>query len=145
MGKDGTEMRVRSWTWRRHISRASGNEMLSVTYYGALSDPPITEYLAVLNKGYAGQKANNLLMLLARLSGAVQFVDTDANWLDSVSRAMNQARPPEIIEYKKDGKFFTLMKRKYDHATQEANFTDSVRGSDAGKATTSLSQLRLLS
>jgi DNA repair protein RadD len=145
MGKDGTEMRVRSWTWRRHISRASGNEMLSVTYYGALSDPPITEYLAVLNQGYAGQKANNLLMLLARLSGAMQFVDSDANWLDSVSRAMNQARPPEIIEYKKDGKFFTLMKRKYDHATQEASFADSVRKQDAGAPSTSLSQLRLLS
>jgi DNA repair protein RadD len=144
MGKDGTEMRVRSWTWRRHISRASGNEMLSVTYYGALSDPPITEYLAVLNQGYAGQKANNLLMLLARLSGAMQIVDSDANWLDSVSRAMNQARPPEIIEYKKDGKFFTLMKRKYDHATQEADFADSVRGQDAGAPSTSLSQLRLL-
>jgi DNA repair protein RadD len=121
--------------------------MLSVTYYGALSDPPITEYLAVLNQGYAGQKANNLLMLLARLSGAPidNGFDVTLNWLDSVSRAMNQARPPEIIEYKKDGKFFTLMKRKYDHATQEADITDSVRGQDAGTPSTSLSQLRLLS
>lgn len=146
MGQEGTEMRVSSWTWRRHISRASGNEMLSVTYYGALSDPPVAEYLAVLNQGYAGEKANNLLMLLARLSGApLDALDDKINWLDQVSGIMNQAKPPATIEYKKDGKFFNIIKRNFDHATHEANFTDSVRGSDAGTTTASLSQLRLLS
>jgi DNA repair protein RadD len=147
MGEEGTEMRVRSWTWRRHVSRASGNEMLSVTYYGALSDPPVAEYLAVLNQGYAGQKANNLLMLLARLSGAPidNGFDVTLNWLDSVSLAMNQSQPPATIEYKKDGKFFNIIKRNFDHATHEASFIDSVRGQDAGTTTTTVSQLRLLS
>ena len=146
MGQDGTEMRVSAWTWRRHVSRASGNEMLSVTYYGALSDPPVSEYLAVLNQGYAGEKANNLLMLLARLSGApLDALDDQTNWLDQVSGIMNQAKPPATIEYKKDGKFFNVIKRNFDHATHEATFSDSVRGQDAGKATTTVPQLRLLS
>ena len=147
MGKDGIEMRVRSWTWRRHISRASGNEMLSVTYYGALSDPPVAEYLAVLNQGYAGEKANNLLMLLARLSGApLDALDDKTNWLDQVSGIMTQCgKPPATIEYKKDGKFFNVIKRNFDHATHEASFTDSVRRSDERATTTTVSQLRLLS
>jgi DNA repair protein RadD len=44
MGLDATEMNVTEWQWRRHISRASGKEMLMVTYYGALSDKPVNEY-----------------------------------------------------------------------------------------------------
>ena len=51
MGLDGQELEVTSWTWRKHISKASGIEMLAVTYYGGLSDTPITEYLPIMHEG----------------------------------------------------------------------------------------------
>ena len=36
MGLDATEMDITDWQWRRHTSRASGKEMLRVTYYLSL-------------------------------------------------------------------------------------------------------------
>ena len=65
MGLEGKDLEVTSWNWRRHISKASGKEMLSCTYYGSLSDRPITEYLPVLHDGYAGDKAMRQLMTMA--------------------------------------------------------------------------------
>ena len=110
MGLQGDEMEVMAWTWRVHISRTSGNEMLSVTYYGALSDPPITEYLAVLNQGYAGEKAQQLMINIATKSKAVLM---GANSLPLMAEALNNSNFPKSIEYKKDGKFFRVIKRSW--------------------------------
>jgi len=119
MGVAGTTMEVKSWQWRRHVSRASGNEMLAVTYYGKLSDPMITEYLPVLNQGYAGQKANGLLGILAMQSGASVAEISEHQWIDGVCARMNEGAPPVEIEYKRDGKFYRVIKREF-YATQEA-------------------------
>lgn len=114
MGIHGTEMEVRAWEWRKHISRASGNEMLSVTYYGALSDAPVTEYFPVLNDGYAGQKA------LRTLSGIASWAKVhlpDAA-LEDVAKALTNGVQPESIEYSKDGQFHRVIKRSWENATQ---------------------------
>ena len=74
MGEKGKEMTVTGWTWRRHIGHNSGKLMISTTYYGALSDQPVTEYFPVLHEGYAGEKAigqsNSALEGLGRRSVA---------------------------------------------------------------------------
>jgi DNA repair protein RadD len=119
MGIQGQEMAVTSWAWRRHISRASGNIMLSVTYYGGLSDPPITEYLPVLNGGYAGSKAARMLFFIAEKSKAdltecANFTDTN-NELDYAVIKMNQSIHPSLIEYKKDGKFYRVVNRSWEN------------------------------
>jgi DNA repair protein RadD len=88
--------------------------MLAVTYYGALSDPPITEYLPVLNAGYAGDKAMRLLAQLARNSGK----STDGELeLTEIANVMNKGKPPSAIEYRRDGKFFRVLNRSW-HETQ---------------------------
>lgn len=111
MGLRGTDLMVKTWTWRKHISKASGNEMLSVTYYGGLSDKPITEYLPVLNEGYAGQKARSQLAHMARESDAViNYAVTD---LHDISTEMNKGLPPLFIEYKADGKFHRVIRREW--------------------------------
>jgi len=51
MGVDVQEMTVTEWRWRKHTSRASGKEMLAVSYYGALSDPLVEEYFPVTHGG----------------------------------------------------------------------------------------------
>jgi DNA repair protein RadD len=117
MGMAGKDFEVTSWSWRRHISKASGNLMLACTYYGGLSDKPITEYLTVLNDGYAGQMAMQKLVTIAEKCGADlsdlrRLRDTEA--LDYIVIQMGKSRHPETIEYKVDGKFFKVVRRTWD-------------------------------
>ncbi len=111
MGVEGTDMEVTAWTWRKHISRASGREMLAVTYYGGLSDPPVTEYLAVTHEGYSGERSRRLLAEIAHQAGLV--LDYGVVDLHQMAGQMTDGRPPAIIEFRKDGKFFTVIKRQY--------------------------------
>jgi DNA repair protein RadD len=112
MGQDGTDLEVNSWTWRKHISRASGREMLSVTYYGGLSDPPVTEYLAVTHDGYAGEKSRRLLADIAHRAGVT--LDYGATDLHQMAQQMTEGRPPAQIEFKREGRFFTVLKRTWN-------------------------------
>jgi DNA repair protein RadD len=116
MGMEGKDFNVTSWVWRRHISKASGNLMLACTYYGSLSDKPITEYLVVLNQGYAGQMALQKLIDIADkcgadLSGVKGLPGSEA--LDYIVIQMSKSRPPDSIEYRIDGKFFNVIRRTW--------------------------------
>ena len=111
MGLDATEMNVTEWQWRRHISRASGKEMLMVTYYGALSDKPVNEYLTVMHDGYAGQKARVSLVNIASNAG-VHGVKLNDH-LDDVAFDMTKATPPAMIKYRQDGKFYRVTDRRW--------------------------------
>jgi DNA repair protein RadD len=112
MGNDGTDLEVSSWTWRKHISRASGREMLSCTFYGGLSDPPVTEYLAVTHDGYAGEKSRRLLAEVAHQAGVT--LDYGVSELHQMAQQMTEGKPPAQIEFKKEGKFFTIINRSWN-------------------------------
>lgn len=122
MGLEGTEMTVSDWRWRVHTSRASGKLMLAVTYYGGLSDKPVTEYLPVLHDGYAGDKAIRQLMGMVRDSRAEvspgERIDGEEG-LAVIAWRMNRSRHPAMIEYRADGKFFRVLMRIWiwDHLT----------------------------
>jgi DNA repair protein RadD len=111
MGVDGVDMDVTAWTWRKHLSRASGKEMLSLTYYGGLSDPPVTEYLAVTHDGYAGEKSRRLLAEIAHKAGIT--LDYAAADLHEMAQQLTEGQPPSQIEFKREGKFFTILKRTW--------------------------------
>jgi len=111
MGLAGKEMEVTAWRWRKHVSRASGQEMLMVTYYGALSDAPVSEYMPVNNPGYAGEKARRTVAEIA--SGADVLVSDLYNPLDVVADILSCGEPPDVIEFKMDGKFHRVMQRKW--------------------------------
>ena len=116
MGLDGTELTLTAWEWRRHLSRTSGKEMLSVSYYGGLSDPAITEYLPVLHDGYAAQRAMQQLYTMAgsagvTLIGAAMLTGGEA--LDYIAKTMTAGQHPASIEYKKDGKYHRITKRSW--------------------------------
>ena len=116
MGLTGTELEVKSWSWRSHTSRASGKMMLACTYYGSLSDRPITEYLTVFHDGYAGSRAMRLFATMARSAGAslVEAIDLDGeNALTYMSLEMNGSTPPKSIEYRMDGKYPRVLKRTW--------------------------------
>ena len=111
MGVEGVDMEITAWTWRKHISRASGKEMLSLTYYGSLSDPPVTEYLAVTHDGYAGEKSRRLLADIAYKAGVV--LDYGTAELHEMAQALTESQPPSHIEFRREGKFFTVLQRTW--------------------------------
>ena len=113
MGLEGQELEVSSWAWREHISKASGKQMLAVTYYGSLSDAPITEYLPIMHEGYAGQKAMGLLLSIAN-SASIAPGGLNVQTMVEMVQNMNNATPPKLIEYRKDGKFYRVMKRSWE-------------------------------
>jgi DNA repair protein RadD len=113
MGIDGSEMAVSSWRWRKHTSRTSGKDMLAVTYYGALSDPTVTEYLTVGYEGYAGQKAARTLYQIAE-RGGIKDGGLNVRTIDEMAENMNACNPPTTIEYRMDGKFYRVIRRKWD-------------------------------
>jgi DNA repair protein RadD len=116
MGLEGTEVAITDWRWRVHISRSTGKSMLAVTYYAGLTDKGVTEYLPVLHDGFAGQKATRHLLSMAQRS-KVDLFDlfelTDETALDAIIVAMNQSKPPALIEYRRDGKFDRVMRREW--------------------------------
>lgn len=112
MGLEGQELEVTSWTWRWHTSKASGKQMLAVTYYGSLSDGPITEYLPIFHDGYAGQMALQKLLGIARSANCVNAV-LYSKGHDIAIEINKQSTPPSMIEYRKDGKFFKVTRRKW--------------------------------
>jgi DNA repair protein RadD len=85
--------------------------MLMVTYYGALSDKPVNEYLTVMHDGYAGQKARVSLVKIASNAG-VHGVTLD-NQLDDVAFDLNKATPPALIKFRQDGKFYRVTDRRW--------------------------------
>jgi DNA repair protein RadD len=115
MGLETQEMEVTAWRWRVHTSRTSGLEMLTVTYYGDLSEKPVMEYLPVLHEGYAGAKARNELIEIAiRSHAVVNFYRTGlVEKLNIVSSDLNAATPPATIAYKPDGRFFRVISRSW--------------------------------
>lgn len=117
MGLEGKDLEITSWNWRTHISKASGKLMLACTYYGSLSDKPITEYLPVLHDGYAGQRAMQQLFTMANSAGAdlaqASRMEGEAG-LDYIGVQMSNSTPPSSIEYRMDGKFFRVIKRSWE-------------------------------
>jgi DNA repair protein RadD len=116
MGEKGKEMAVTGWTWRRHIGHNSGKLMISTTYYGALSDQPVTEYFPVLHEGYAGEKAIGQIYKIAQQNhvSLAKVTDLDPeNGLDYIVIQMNLGKPPTSIEIKRDGKFNRVIKRMW--------------------------------
>jgi DNA repair protein RadD len=104
MGDSNGEMQVGAWKWSNHVSQA-GNEMVKLIYYGLnLSDPPVTEYFAFNNGGYAAQMAIQRFAEICRSCGVLQ---------PDGLQAMNNATPPKLIKFRKDGKFYRVTERQW--------------------------------
>ena len=111
MGLSGKDLDVSSWTWRKHISRASGKEMITCTMYGSLSDAPVTSYYAITHDGWAGEKARKNLAEIAHKSGV--SLDYSLADLHDIAKQMTEGTPPKSIEYQKSGKFYTVVSHKW--------------------------------
>jgi len=110
MGIEPSVMKVSKWIWRRHISKSSGKEMLKLTYYGALSDPAITEYFPVTHDGYIGKKSIEIVVSICHKS---QTNFDNVYDLDEAAAALTSGTPPATIRYRKDGKFYRVIRREW--------------------------------
>ncbi len=111
MGVEGVDMEVTAWTWRKHISRASGREMLSCTMYGSLSDAPVTSYYAICHDGFAGERARKNLADIAHKAGVIlNYASAD---LHDIAKQMTEGKPPKVIEYKREGRFYTVLSHQW--------------------------------
>jgi hypothetical protein len=64
-----------------------------------------------MHDGYAGQKALQSVFNLSNSSAA--RINLDETDLHVMSGMLNTGTPPRVIEYKKDGKFFRVMRRSW--------------------------------
>ena len=110
MGLEAQEMALTGWNWRKHTSRASGKDMLAVSYYGGLSDPSVVEYFPITHEGYAGQKALATLHDMVIKSYALLDNIDD---LEDAAVALTTGNPPSTIRYSKDGKFYRVIRREW--------------------------------
>lgn len=112
MGRDGSDLIVTEWEWRRHVGQQSGREMLRVRYYGGIADPTVDEYLCILHDGYPGDKARRTL------AGIAQNAGVSPGWalsseLDKIAAALNAATPPSVVTYEREGKFYKVRRREW--------------------------------
>jgi DNA repair protein RadD len=106
-------LEVTEWAWKRQTAR-SGKDMLTVTYYGCLSDRPVTEYLTVLHEGYAGRAAWSKVAAMGNQVAAHLPEGLLASGdLDAVCVAFNKAPHPSEIRHTTDGKFHTITRRTW--------------------------------
>lgn len=120
MGIKPLVMPVTGWAWSKYTSRTSGKDMIKVTYYGNLSDKPITEYLCVTHSGYAEQKAFETIALMVNYCGADiadLMLEPIEQVIDQVAVAMQSSKPPVAIEYKNKGKFSEVVRRHWNVET----------------------------
>jgi DNA repair protein RadD len=103
-------MSVRLWAWRVHTSKVNGKQMLKVTYYGELSDPPVDEYFTVLHDGYAGTKARESILAIAARAGVAP---RQVIGLPSAAAALQRGTPPKQISYRRKGKFYQVERKKW--------------------------------
>jgi DNA repair protein RadD len=107
------QMPVAEWQWRKHVSKASGKEMLSVSYYKSIFENScVTEYFPVMHEGFAQARAVQQVADIAFRSSAPREVLNLVD-LEAAARLMNAGKPPARIKYKRDGKFFRIMKREW--------------------------------
>jgi DNA repair protein RadD len=112
MGLEADEMDVREWHWVEHVSRASGKAMLRVTYYGMLSDPPVTEYLTVLHGGDVGARALAKLMMIAQRA-RIDVTKMQSGGCFEVAKLLQAGTPPARIRYRRNGNFYDVIERTW--------------------------------
>lgn len=113
-GEEVETLEVTEWEWREQVSHTSKKNMVTVRYYGCLSDKPVTEYLCLNHGGYTGQKAWDTL---TRIAGAVSKhlepgLLAEGN-IGAICDAMNKAPHPSRLTYTQEVKFCKVKSREW--------------------------------
>lgn len=133
MGIEPSVMIVSSWAWRQHTSKATGKEMIKVTYYGEISDKPIIEYVPIFNTGFARDlKLREIRSMIAQSKSKIDFKEIEAiqpTEINLMIEKLNSIRSPYSIDFKKDGKFHRVLTRSWNDepTTAQTEVSNRVR------------------
>ena len=72
----------------------------------------MTEYRAVTHEGMAGNRARHTVAHIARNAGVV-LAGMDDDALTDVAAALTAGNPPEVVKYRREGKFFRVEGREF--------------------------------
>ena len=114
MGIEPEEMNVCRWWWSVRTSRAKQINMLCVEYdNGDLMGDTITEFITILHDGSARYRAEFILRTIidgcgADITGLDGASDT---YLENIAEVLNNAKAPDKIKIKKDGKYYRVLER----------------------------------
>jgi len=124
MGLESIRMEVTGWRWTKKVSNRTGIEMILCSYYGALSDPTIREYLTVAHDGFAGLKARRTLRTIAEKCGSDMSQFDGDSTLSDLASVMSKETPPAEIEYRKDGNFYRIIDRVWNDDERRVHSED---------------------
>jgi|DEB0MinimDraft_10_1074344.scaffolds.fasta_scaffold01292_18 DNA repair protein RadD len=115
MGRKSRMMPIGTWHWSKHVSKASGKEMIKVRYYSKqIMDPIVSEYFAIMHEGYAGEKSRQKIIEIAHKSKInASSIFSMADDLDQLCSILNTGRCPNEISYAQEGKFYKVTKREW--------------------------------
>jgi len=115
MGKKHKMISISTWHWSKHVSKASGKEMIKVRYYSKqIMDPIVSEYFAIMHEGYAGEKSRQKIIEIAHKSKInASSIFSMADDLDQLCSILNTGRCPNEISYAQEGKFYKVTKREW--------------------------------
>jgi len=112
LGIEGTKMQVENWSWKKHISKTSGKEMLKVEYQKSIFSPPLCEYFVVLHDGFAGHKSRSTIKEIVTAAGVVDVSNPkNLETIDDFVGYLSKLPPPAEIEYLRDGKYHKILQR----------------------------------
>lgn len=117
MGKDLSKTRrVIDWTVRVH-RKPEKPEMLRIDYVLDDTRDRVSEYLCLRHGGYAQVKGERLLADIGRATG--YNLDPSLT-LDSIVKLLENAEPPSVVTYEKEGEFFRVKSRKWEQKESAA-------------------------
>ena len=118
MGIEACEMNIISWRWSVQVSKAKGIAMLRVDYISAeLAQDAVCEFITILHDGYARHRAYSMLRYFIDMSGAdliLSEAPLDESYLNVIAEAMNSARHPKQITYRKEGRYCQVQEHIWD-------------------------------
>jgi len=115
MGIENSHALITGWSWQVHMTNKQ-LECLLIKYSVQGRKTPIVEYLLVLHPGWIGQNANKTLKLMADKLGVKDELQK-LNEISQVARLMNTTKSPAAIEYKKEGKYPTIVQRLWNESS----------------------------
>jgi len=103
---------VMTWKWAKYTSQRTQKTMLKVTYYGSLSATPVKQYFTIYHEGRAGEIARvNLHEIMVKAGIRFDMFQSDAS---ALAKLCNSGKPPEWVEYEKNGIFFNVKEVGYE-------------------------------
>lgn len=122
MGMEPETLEIRSWTWNMRNSKKNGKPMACVSYYTTnWGQNAINEYLCLAHGGFAQQKAENLVRIMAIQAGVTlpPRANDDQDYIEDICDVFFDARPPSVITCKSENGFMRVLTRTWDPVTPQ--------------------------